>query len=157
MYNPRRVGRFGEPGLAESRTVGRCRVCTHVPRVWAKRGAYARHANRTEPLDAHGDGRAGRDALRHAHAHQSPIGGSRHCNRPTRRHVGGILTRMSVAPGWRGGGRGGGGAGAPPAPRRMRRRVPVRTFVCVIAARSTRQGPPGRCERTTVRSPDALA
>ena len=47
--------------------------------------------------------------------------------------------------------------GAPPAPRRIRLLVPVRTFVCVIAARSTRQGPPGRCERTTVRSPDALA
>ena len=47
--------------------------------------------------------------------------------------LGGILTRMSVEPGWRGGGRGGcGGADAPPAPRRMRRRVPVLIFVCVI-------------------------
>ena len=55
--------------------------------------------------------------------------------------LGGIRTRMSVEPGWRGGC---GGAGAPAAPRRMRRRVPVRTFVCVIWARSTRQVPPGK-------------
>ena len=55
--------------------------------------------------------------------------------------LGGIRTRMSVEPGWRGGGRGG-GAGA--APRRMRLLVPVRTFVCVIWARSTRQVPPGK-------------
>ena len=47
--------------------------------------------------------------------------------------LGGIFTRMSVAPGWRGGGRGGGGgAGAPAAPRRMRLMVPVRTFVWTI-------------------------
>ena len=70
--------------------------------------------------------------------------------------LGGIFTRMSVEPGWRGGGRGGCG-GADAAPRRIRRRVPVLIFVCVIAARSTRQGPPGRCDKTTVRSPDALA
>ena len=59
--------------------------------------------------------------------------------------LGGIRTRMSVAPGGRGGGRGGGaGAGAPAAPRRIRLVVPVRTFVCVIWARSTRQVPPGK-------------
>ena len=63
--------------------------------------------------------------------------------------LGGIRTRMSVAPGGRGGGRGGGGGGGG-APRRMRRRVPVLIFVCVIWARSTRHGPPGKCERTTV-------
>ena len=72
--------------------------------------------------------------------------------------LGGIFTRMSVEPGCRGGGRGGcGGAGAPPAPRRIRLLVPVRTFVWTIWARSTRQGPPGRCDKTTVRSPEALA
>ena len=57
--------------------------------------------------------------------------------------LGGIRTRMSVAPGGRGGGRGGGG-GADAAPRRIRLLVPVRTFVCVIWARSTRQVPPGK-------------
>ena len=45
--------------------------------------------------------------------------------------LGGIFTRMSVEPGGRGGGRGGCG-GADAAPRRMRLRVPVRTFVWTI-------------------------
>ena len=57
--------------------------------------------------------------------------------------LGGIRTRMSVEPGWRGG-CGGGRGSVPVAPRRMRRRVPVLIFVCVICARSTRHGPPGK-------------
>ena len=57
--------------------------------------------------------------------------GARTVMEPPAGMLGGILTRMSVEPGWRGGGRGG-GADGPPAPRRIRLRVPVRTFVWTI-------------------------